>query len=414
MYCSRSHALVNGQLCPILRYAERSHTAAASVHVGMRRYYDIPDGIVKIAARFGEVVDLGLLADLQNEARQERDAIDKLTGSVIEVPSVIEFHDVPTEVLIAKTTFPGTLLSEMVTSLEAEDRLSAFEQVLRQLADLEALGWYHTDLRTWNVVWDATRGIARLIDHGALSQQPTDAAWPRDAYYSFVVFAIALLTGTADQPGLESPRAIAVEIPHLPHRAASLVMTSVLRPRRATFFQDAWELWNTSVPDQALPEVPLALEWLFATGAMLHEEHADQRIEISSLERSLELLENAQSQTLTGYQELTTQYETLLQSYSTLEATYAEAIDAYQQRDRDYNDVLESYQRIDDLYQAARQTLVETTADVVRTHDRLHQAFVDREAFAARAAELEQSIEAIRNTLSWRITKPLRAIRRLR
>ena len=244
MYCSRSHALVNGQLCPILRYAESSHAAAASVHVGMRRYYDIPDGIVKIAARFGEVVDLELLADLQNEARQEREAIDKLTGSVIEVPSVIEFHDVPTEVLIAKTTFPGTLLSEVVTSLEADDRLSAFEQVLRQLADLETLGWYHTDLRTWNVVWDPTRRIARLIDHGALAQQPTDAAWPRDAYYSFVVFAIALWTGTADQPGLESPRAIVAEISHLPPRAARLLMTSVLSPRSTTFFQDALELWN--------------------------------------------------------------------------------------------------------------------------------------------------------------------------
>ena len=399
MFCSRSHALVNGRLYPILRFAESSHAAAASVHLGIRRYYDIPDGIVKISARFGEIVDQKLLDDVQNEARQERDAIHKLTGSAIEVPSVIEFHDVPTEVLIAKTTFPGALLSEVLIPLGADDRLAAFEQVLRQLADLERLGWYHTDLRTWNVVWDATQGVARLIDHGALTQQPTDAAWPRDAYYSFVVFAIALWTGTADQPGIESPRAIAVEISDLPHRAARVLMTSVLSPRSAAFFQDALELWESDVEDDDVSALPLALEWLLATGTMLQEEHADQRHEISALERSLALLQAAQDETLAAH--------------SALEATYAEAIHAYLQRDRDYNEVLESYQRIDDLYHAVRESLLETTADIVRTRDRLDEALADRDSLAARASELGQFIEGIHNTLSWRITKPLRAIRRL-
>ena len=399
MYCSRSHALVNGQLSPILRFSESSHAAAASVHLGIRRYYDIPDGIVKISAHFGEVVDQRLLDDVQNEARQERDAIDQLTGSVIEVPSVIEFHDVPTEVLIAKTVFPGILLSEVLTSLQEVDRLSAFEQVLRQLADLERLGWYHTDLRTWNVVWDATRGIARLIDHGALSHKPTDAAWPSDACYSFVVFLIALWTGTADQPGIESPRGIAVEISTLTQRPTRVLMGSVLSPRSASFFQDALELWESDVVDDDAPALPLALEWLFATGEMLQEEHADQRREISALEQSLALLQAAQGETLAAY--------------SALEATYAESIHAYLQRDRDYNEVLESYQRIDDLYHAVRESLVEITADIVRTRDQLHEAHVEREALAARASELGQFIEGILNTLSWRITKPLRAIRRL-
>ena len=412
MYCSRSHALVNGQLYPILRFSESSHAAAASVHLGIRRYYDIPDGIVKISAHFGEVVDQETLDDIQNEARQERNAIDRLTGSVIEVPSVIEFHDVPTEVLIAKTVFPGTLLSKVLTSLQEVDRLSAFEQVLRQLADLECLGWYHTDLRTWNVVWDATRGVARLIDHGALAQRPTDAAWPSDAHYSFVVFAIALWTGSPDQPGIESPRAIAVDISKLPSRAARVLMGSVLSPRIATFFQNALELWDSDVMDDDASALPLALEWLLATGTMLQEEHADQQFEISSLERSLALLETAQGETLAGYEGLTTQYEALLQSYSSLEATYAHAIEAYQQRDRDYNDVLDSYQRIDELYTAAREALVETTADLVRTHDQLHEAHVEREALAARATYLDQSLEEMRQTVSWRVTRPLRIIRR--
>jgi SAM-dependent methyltransferase len=411
-YCSRTHALVNGQLYPILKYSETSHAQAASVHAGMRRYYQIPDGIVKITAHFGETIDLEVLVDLQNETRQERAAIEKLTGSTIEVPNIIEFLDVTTEVVIARTAFPGTLLSEVVTTLEADDRMSAFEQILRQLADLETLGWYHTDLRTWNVVWDASQGTARLIDHGALAQRPIDAMWPRDALYSFAVFAIALWTGTPDQPGLDAPRAIAVEIPQLPHRAARLLVTSTLRPRNATFFREAFELWGADVADDELPAIPLALEWLFATGTMLHQEHADQQFEISSLKQSLALLETARSQTVAGYEELTTQYETLLRSYSALEATYAEAINSYQQRDRDYNEVLDSYQRIDDLYNAAREALVETTADVVRTHDRLREALVDREATAARAAELQQSIDALHRTASWRITRPLRGIRR--
>jgi O-antigen chain-terminating bifunctional methyltransferase/kinase len=411
LYCSRTHALVNGLLHPILRYAESSHAQAASVHAGMRRYYDVPDGMVKIAAHFGDSIDIDVLGDLQNETRQERAAIEKLTGSTIEVPEIFEFHDAPTEVLIAKTTFPGTLLSEVVTTLDAGNRMSAFEQVLRQLADLEALGWYHTDLRTWNVVWNSDRGTAKLIDHGALAQQPIDAAWPRDALYSFVVFAIALWTGTPDQPGLDSPRAIAVEIPSLPQRAQRLLISSVLKPRNAARFQDALKLWESDVVDDDVPEIPMALEWLLTTGTMLQEDHADQQVEIDSLKRSIALLEAAQSQTLAGYEALTTQHKDLLQSYSSLEVTYTQTIEAYQQRDRDYNEVLDSYSRIDALYKAARDALAETTADVVRTHDRLHEALVDREAMAARVTESEQSIDAMRRTISWRITRPLRTIR---
>jgi SAM-dependent methyltransferase len=433
LFCSRSHVLVNGRLFPILRYAETSHPAAAAVLAGKRRYYDTDQGIVKIAARFGEVIDSGLLQDLQDEIRQEADVIEKLTGSTFGVPTIIEFHDAPTEVIIAKTTFPGRLLSEVVTTLDIDDRLTAFEQTLHQLADLETLGWYHTDLRTWNVVWDPSQRRAQLIDHGALAQRPTDAAWPGDAYYSFVVFALALWTGTADQAGLESPRAVSVEIAQLPNRAARLLIKAIQRPCSATFFRNALAEWDESSLDEDSLEVPLAVQWLLDTGAMLNRDHVDRQVEINSLLEAYQKLELAQAETLAGYGELTEQnehvlvehrhltdqYEQALESRSVLEATYNETLNAYHQRDSDYHAVLQSYQRIDDLYRAAHEALAQATAELVCARDEVADASQERERLGEQLqderqqrVDLEQSISAIRNTVSWRITRPLRAIRR--
>ncbi len=249
---------------------------------------------MKIAAHFGEGIDVQLLADLQNEARQER-RCDRQAHGLGDRGS--ERHRVPRRTnRSAHCEVDLSRIPAQRSAHLARRRRPAVgvRQVLRQLADLEALGWYHTDLRTWNVVWDAARGIARLIDHGALAQQPTDAAWPRTRTTPLSYSPRAVdrnrrsarpRNATCDCCG---DFALATARRMAPNDAFS-------RPANRDVLSGRLGAVGRDVPEQEIvPEFHLALEWLLATGTMLHQEHADQLFEISSLGRSLALLEAAQ------------------------------------------------------------------------------------------------------------------------
>ena len=287
IFCSSTHALVNGQLHPIVRYSEASHPGAAAIFAGKRRYYDIPDGLVKVAAHFGEFVDDGLLSDIRAEMFREVEVIEALGDTTFEVPKIIEFHDAPTEVVVAKTTFPGTLLSEVLSTLTDADRTAVFEQALHQLMTLEELGWYHTDLRTWNVVWDAATRACRLIDQGSIRQEPTDGAWPHDARYSFLVFANALWTGQTDPLGLDAPRGLDIDLSELPPRVAHTLVNSLLRPESEHFFRDVTNDWtNLADTKQSSPDAPLVLRWASALSAMLGQDYGDRKATTELLTRA--------------------------------------------------------------------------------------------------------------------------------
>ncbi|UNA35459.1 hypothetical protein LRM35_20995 [Klebsiella variicola subsp. variicola] len=59
--------------------------------------------------------------------------------------------------------------------------------MLRSLAALEKQGFWHDDVRPWNVMVDA-RQHARLIDFGSIVTTPQDCSWPTNLVQSFFVF----------------------------------------------------------------------------------------------------------------------------------------------------------------------------------------------------------------------------------
>jgi O-antigen chain-terminating methyltransferase len=68
------------------------------------------------------------------------------------------------------------------------DADGAISAVLAQLVELESHGLFHTDLRTWNVIFDAPSGRWSLIDFGAISTAQ------RGAFEAFLAFCYAVLT----------------------------------------------------------------------------------------------------------------------------------------------------------------------------------------------------------------------------
>ena len=71
--------------------------------------------------------------------------------------------------------------------------------ILDELCALEEAGFYHTDIRIWNVILRDDGG-ASLIDFGALSTVNHDANWPDNALLSFWMFAWCTIERVA-RPG---------------------------------------------------------------------------------------------------------------------------------------------------------------------------------------------------------------------
>ena len=421
LFCSRTHALVQDELHHIERFSEASHPAASEVLRGKRRYYDIDAGIVKIAAHFGASVDLAQLDDIRAEMRHESTVIDQLAGILTDLPTIFEFAESPNEILIGKSTFPGHLVSELAAGLSGDERETILGQVLDQLVQLEAHGWYHTDLRTWNVVWNDELQRAWLIDHGAIERDPTDAVWPNDACHSLVAFTIALWTGEVEQTGIDAPRGLQFEIDRLPAHVGRTIVSTLLAPRAEKFvdaFAKALRSAQASPTDP--PLLPLAVEWLSRLSTAVDGLYAGQRSELQSLHEAHEQMQVAHAEMLDGLAHISEQYESTLASRSALEDHYHRTLAAYHDLEEQYHSVLQKYDRVSAVYEAARASLEASTNEVVGLREVARSALADRDTLAHetdvaryRLAELDQLVTAMSRTVSWRLTRPLRGIRRL-
>jgi O-antigen chain-terminating methyltransferase len=401
LFCSTSLALMNGELHPIRAFTEASHDAAADVVRGKRRYYTLDAGLMKIAARFSDDAEEEHLTFVRDELRHEAEVLGALAQSGLDVPSVLEFADSADETVIAKTTYPGELVSVVNHALDGAARTRVTEDVVAELARYEEQGWYHTDLRLWNVVWDEIGDTAHVIDHGSLHREPVDVLWPGDASYSFVAFLCALWSVADDHTGLTAPRSLPIGAEPIPGRVAAMLEWALRERRSRRFFHDAEDAWSaTSVEAADTGVAPsLAWEWLLAFGGHLerlrqqHQEHEA-------------LLETKYRVVLDGFERLQAEYDGAIAGYENLHARYDGAIAGYENLHALYDEALESYARLEGLYSSSIAML-----DQVNTR---HDALVQQELEERRALdETTGRVAQIESSLSWRLTRPLRLLRRL-
>ncbi|MCZ8182159.1 MAG: methyltransferase domain-containing protein [Beijerinckiaceae bacterium] len=95
------------------------------------------------------------------------------------------------EAWLRRSRLPGETLDIVKGRGEPIDAIRITRSILRQLARLEARGWYHGDVALWNVVLGPD-GDARLIDFGALRREPVNCVWPEDLRLAFGQFLFDL------------------------------------------------------------------------------------------------------------------------------------------------------------------------------------------------------------------------------
>jgi O-antigen chain-terminating methyltransferase len=360
IFCSQRYVLAHGELLPFLGWSAKSHAQGIDVQSMAMRYHTIDGGISKVAARLNDALPPAIFEALREDLRREAHVLEALERAGVEAPNLIDFVDGPEEVVLTRSAYPGDLVSDLLGSLTAQERQVVTSDVLDQLASLEAHGLYHSDLRLWNVVLDREGKRAHLIDHGSIRSTPTDVVRPNDAYLSLAIFLASLWSSRADQTGEHLPRSLAIDAADLPAHVVGLITSILVLPRDGQVFARCCAEWAdllSNASEALWPPIPVSWGWLRAS----YEQIAALNTELVAAEA-----------------------ETSMVRWR-LEA------------DRDY-------------WRTARH---EADSAIEQQLETISALQADRDVISQNRQLVIDELAATKLTLSWRITTPVRFLRRL-
>ncbi len=365
LFASATHVLTAAGLRAIDTWGDQAHAHAA--HRGLRRHFQVGGDLVKIAARFTDDAEDGVLEVYRQELRNEAHVLELLAASACEAPRLVEFVDGADESIIVRTSYPGVLLSDVAPSLSDGQRALVTGQVLTSLAELEAQGLYHSDLRLWNVIWDPGTARAHLIDHGSVGPVPTDVVWPHDGYFSFLVWLVSLWGPFDDQTGIRVPRTSRLDQADHPAAVVALIGRLMAHHDDGHVFRDLAAAWADGTEGAATswPAPPVVWHWL----AELEQERTAAVEALGDHERYA-----------------TGERSNWAAERATLIARHEE-------------------------WQSEREALVAQVRGLVEERDALA---AELGALRAEAAESRDELTRIRSSRSWRATEPLRTLKSTR
>jgi O-antigen chain-terminating methyltransferase len=264
---------IDGTLEPILEYRAWPHELGANMQTNGQRYFTFERTVGKCAAWFMAGEDVRVIQQRQVELRSERQFLAE--SGMPSLPSLIDFSEGCGETFLVREKLQGALLSEVRRSLTDSDRFAILSQVVSTLASFESAGWYHSDLRCWNVLWDSSAGVASLIDFGSLRRTATDVTWPHDSYYSMYLFTSELWSDEDEQTGLYGPRTLR---PHarLPALVRAFLQRLIAAPRNDTVFRSLSEFLSLPMTDHALHPDPIGIGWISHWGELLMSAQGEQ------------------------------------------------------------------------------------------------------------------------------------------
>lgn len=424
-----------------------SHALAAGAHQGARRYYLSDDYFVKVLrvdGRFGERNQTELVRESQflQSPPPGFDAQRFYTSG-----------GNATESWLVTERIEGDLLLDAITRGDALDTRMILLDVLAQLALLEQHGFYHDDVRTWNVM--LAQGRARLIDFGSIGTEPRDCVWPHNVYLSFMIFVKEVVTGFIDNP---SPiREIAISPFSLPQPYAAWLNELWARPVEQWSFRFLHDSLSSMAPDAtgAVGDDAASLWMTHIEGALqavkkhLHHVESEEVNSRSSIDARLQALDEKSDRMAQVYErhlsevdrsrgELVQQLLQAQQHQQTLEAQLRESHAAvehwhaqatsHEQRAQAHEDQATNIQL---RASGSEQRITQVEALIAFTEQRASE--LERQALeheqralqfeqraleyeqraqlnAERASHSEQRVQDLLSNTSWFLTKPLRVV----
>ena len=208
IFCSRMFVLVGQALKRIDNwfYHERSFIEGCREP---RRVFYCGELLVKIVVRVSEFFDDDRIKAGRREIDYEANFLESsLSPTAFAMPVLLDYKMNSSESKIVRSLLPGVVLSKCITELSMVECEKIIRQITHQLATLEKSNLYHSDLRTWNVLWEVSSQTASLIDFGAIASSPTDTVPPHDPFYSYALFVQTVAMQAEDQTGAEAARVL--------------------------------------------------------------------------------------------------------------------------------------------------------------------------------------------------------------
>lgn len=421
--CSDHLAWVGERWFVFDRMVDRSHAGVPDSFSGQRRFFLGRETIVK---RFHGDGRHG--AFNRAELAAEADALQALQGEPGRYPAVFAQADDGDVVWLARESLQGDLLSERMAS-GGLDRDAVARDLLGELAHLESRGFYHADLRCWNVLLDGAQ--VRLIDFGALVR--TSSPLQR------LTLCAVLLEIANGESGREQPFYASVQ----PIDAYPLAWQPLLRyllgtPQSAFSYGEALQILESSLRDSSDrdittgPELKLDDELLLSATrehceafqrlrehdeamerslASAERAHAAELAEIKSLRVRARELEEAQqvaerehlkhADSLSIALEKSQAYATSLETRLAREAadlrTERESMEAALRAATDYSDSLkQSLDKSREYVDSLLDSLAQSQAYASSLEARIQREFADAEA---QRETLKQELAQLRGSL---------------
>jgi SAM-dependent methyltransferase len=191
-FASSRYWRLNGRMQAFDRWTSEAHVYANGANFGARRYF----------FGGGLFAKLLMLDFVKTRAANQRDHWNETAflsnpPAGFPAPRLLEQGYNEREAWLAREELPGDLLIDLIRAGRPYDAKLVLQDVLSQLAALEAAGLCHNDVRAWNVLI-APDGRAALIDYGAICGDRRDCGWPHDLFLSFLIFAHEVFSGTVE------------------------------------------------------------------------------------------------------------------------------------------------------------------------------------------------------------------------
>jgi O-antigen chain-terminating bifunctional methyltransferase/kinase len=328
------------------------HGYARGHYKGSREYYRSGDRLIKLF-RYDVDPELDNAGELAREA-----ALLRVPPPGLRTPRLLAFGEHENAGWLIREWLPGRLLPECLKDPSPPHPGQVLLDVLEQLARLEDAGLYHNDVRVWNLLREDD-GRVLLIDYGSVVPEPQDQAWPGSPYLSILILVHELVTGDIHHPE--------------PLRPATISPWGLPQPYRNW----AAELWQRPLGEWRFAHMHASLERVLASP--IHDDMTDSR---------------------TPPQRWAAEIERAVSMHSRLFSYLHWQLEQHAAR----TSAAEFHSR------QAEVLAQEADARAQEADARAQEADARAQEADARAQAAAQAEAALRASLSWRITAPLRVV----
>lgn len=267
MYVVSNNHLILNNYCQEFTYSSNvPYNTDVEVHENSRRYYFNAD----IVCKFYNFNKANLSSFEKDRSRKELvQEIEFLSSPPIgfSAPQLINSGTGKNDGWVVMERIKGDLLSDALVKYEDIDLDKIIHNLLEQLVILEENGYYHDDIRSWNILIDEKNKVS-LIDYGSISREKKDCVWPDNIFLAFNIFLKEILIPDEISEGLL--RSASISPFNLPARYENWLHQFWRKPVPEWTFRLLLELFDES---NVLPELNNKLsgidEWIRAQEKLL-------------------------------------------------------------------------------------------------------------------------------------------------